>query len=62
MAEYIASIDQGTSSTRCIIFNFSGEIVSSHQLSINKYIQNPDGWNIILTKSGRALKMSSRKL
>ncbi|MCB2214038.1 glycerol kinase GlpK [bacterium] len=32
MADYIASIDQGTTSTRCILFNHNGQIVSSHQL------------------------------
>ncbi len=31
MTQYIASIDQGTTSTRCIIFDHSGSIVSSSQ-------------------------------
>jgi len=43
MAEYVASIDQGTTSTRCIIFNHSGEIVSSHQLE-HKQIYPQPGW------------------
>ena len=43
MAEFIASIDQGTSSTRCMIFNHSGEIISSHQLE-HKQIYPQPGW------------------
>jgi glycerol kinase len=31
MTQYIASIDQGTTSTRCIIFDHSGSIVASEQ-------------------------------
>jgi glycerol kinase len=31
MTQYIASIDQGTTSTRCIIFDHSGQIVASDQ-------------------------------
>jgi glycerol kinase len=31
MTQYVASIDQGTTSTRCIIFDHSGSIVASHQ-------------------------------
>ncbi len=43
MADYIASIDQGTTSTRCILFNHSGEIVSSHQLEHEQIFPKP-GW------------------
>jgi len=43
MAEYIASIDQGTTSTRCILFNHGGEIVSCHQLE-HKQIYPQPGW------------------
>ena len=43
MAEYIASIDQGTTSTRCILFNKSGEIVGCHQLEHNQIYPQP-GW------------------
>ncbi len=43
MADYIASIDQGTTSTRCILFNHSGEIVSSHQLEHEQIYPKP-GW------------------
>ena len=43
MAEYIASIDQGTTSTRCILFNHSGQIVSSHQMEHEQIYPKP-GW------------------
>jgi glycerol kinase len=32
VAQYVAAIDQGTTSTRCIIFDRRGQIVSAHQL------------------------------
>ncbi|MFC4597812.1 glycerol kinase GlpK [Cohnella hongkongensis] len=40
---YILSIDQGTTSTRALIFNHSGEIVSSAQEEIKSYYPKP-GW------------------
>ena len=43
MADYIASIDQGTTSTRCMIFDHSGEPVGSHQLE-HKQIYPQPGW------------------
>lgn len=35
--EYFLSIDQGTTSTRCILFNENGEIKLSHQVEIKQY-------------------------
>ena len=43
MGDYIASIDQGTTSTRCIIFNHKGEPVGSHQLEHEQLFPKP-GW------------------
>lgn len=40
---YIAAIDQGTTSTRCIIFNQKGEIVSSAQREHTQFYPQP-GW------------------
>lgn len=40
---YIAAIDQGTTSSRCLIFNHQGEIVSSAQLEHKQIFQKP-GW------------------
>jgi glycerol kinase len=43
MAKYIGSIDQGTTSTRFILFNFTGEIVASHQMEHKQHYPKP-GW------------------
>ena len=43
MSRYIAAIDQGTTSTRCIIFNKAGEIVSQAQREHKQLYPEP-GW------------------
>ena len=43
MAKYVAAIDQGTTSTRCMIFNHAGEPVASHQLEHEQIYPQP-GW------------------
>jgi glycerol kinase len=43
MADYLAAIDQGTTSTRCMIFNRKGEPVGSHQLEHEQIFPKP-GW------------------
>jgi glycerol kinase len=43
MSEFIASIDQGTTSTRCIIFNHQGEPIGVHQLEHKQFFPKP-GW------------------
>jgi glycerol kinase len=43
MPEYIASIDQGTTSTRCIIFNHSGKVVAVEQREHQQIYPQP-GW------------------
>ena len=50
--EYFLSIDQGTTSTRCILFNENGEINLSHQIEIKQYFPDSnsvehDGMEII---------------
>ena len=35
--KYFLSIDQGTTSTRCILFNIDGSIASSHQIELTQY-------------------------
>lgn len=40
---YVAAIDQGTTSTRCMIFNHAGEPVGSHQLEHEQIYPKP-GW------------------
>jgi glycerol kinase len=43
MNQYIAAIDQGTTSTRCILFSHDGEIVSSAQKEHEQIYSRP-GW------------------
>jgi len=43
MVKYVAAVDQGTTSTRCMIFNHSGEPVGIHQLE-HEQIYPKAGW------------------
>ncbi|MBS4727764.1 glycerol kinase GlpK [Mycobacterium sp. SM1] len=43
MAEFVASIDQGTTSTRCMIFDHSGTEVARHQLEHQQILPRA-GW------------------
>ena len=43
MTKYIASIDQGTTSTRCMIFDHQGKPVGLHQLEHEQIFPRP-GW------------------
>ncbi len=43
MTQYVASIDQGTTSTRCMIFNHAGEPVGMHQMEHEQIMPQP-GW------------------
>ncbi|MBW7885554.1 MAG: glycerol kinase GlpK [Caldilineaceae bacterium] len=43
MTRYVAAIDQGTTSTRCMLFNHRGEPVSAHQLEHRQIYPQP-GW------------------
>lgn len=43
MEKYILSLDQGTTSTRAIVFNKAGEIVHIAQKEFRQYFPNP-GW------------------
>ncbi|MGH3724508.1 MAG: glycerol kinase GlpK [Mycobacterium sp.] len=43
MADFVASIDQGTTSTRAMIFNHAGEVVGRHQLEHQQILPRA-GW------------------
>jgi len=43
MAKYVAAIDQGTTSTRCMLFTHDGQVVSVHQLEHEQIYPKP-GW------------------
>lgn len=38
---YVASIDQGTSSSRCIVFHRDGSVVSEHQMEHEQFYPRP---------------------
>ena len=43
MADFVAAIDQGTTSTRCMIFNPAGEEIGKHQLE-HQQLMPRAGW------------------
>ena len=43
MKKFIVSIDQGTTSSRVILFNLTGQIIYSSQFEFNQYFPK-DGW------------------
>ena len=43
MAKYVVALDQGTTSTRCMVFNMQGEAVASHQREHQQICPHP-GW------------------
>ncbi len=43
MAKYVAAIDQGTTSTRCMIFDHAGKVISADQREHKQIFPNP-GW------------------
>ena len=53
MGKYILSLDQGTSSSRAIVFDHQGQICSMAQREFTQYFPNPVGWSITLMKYGR---------
>lgn len=52
MEKYILSIDQGTTSSRAILFNKEGEIVETGQRSLNNIFLSRAGWSMMPMKSG----------
>lgn len=43
MTKFVAAIDQGTTSTRCMIFDFYGNVISNHQKEHQQFFPQP-GW------------------
>lgn len=43
MQGYLLAIDEGTMSTCAVVFDLSGNVQSSHQISLNQYFSN-DAW------------------
>lgn len=44
LARFIAAIDQGTTSTRCMLFNHLGHAQTSHQVEFSHVAGLPNGW------------------
>ena len=43
MSQYVLAIDQGTTSTRCLVFDHGGRVISTDQREHQQYLPNP-GW------------------
>ena len=56
MAKFIISIDQGTTSSRAILFNLKGKPVYSSQKEFTQYFPKVVGLNTIQKKFGTQLK------
>lgn len=50
--KYILSIDQGTTSSRAMVFDKNANIKGFAQKNLLKFIHNQVGWNMILQKYG----------
>ncbi len=60
METYILSIDQGTTSSRAILFNKEGKIVHSAQKDSHSISLSRAGWSTMRTKSGDRCSPLSR--
>ena len=43
MSKYVIALDQGTTSSRCILFDHKGSICSVAQKEFHRYFRSPDG-------------------
>ena len=52
MPKYIISLDQGTTSSRAIVFDHEGSVINVAQKDFPQYFPNQAGWNTTRTKFG----------
>ena len=52
MKKYVLALDQGTTSSRCILFDKQGNICSMAQKEFEQIYPHADGWSMTLWKSG----------
>ena len=52
MNKYVGAIDQGTTSTRFIVFDRTGATIASAQMDTGRSSRSPAGWSTIRPKSG----------
>ena len=55
MKEKIISIDQGTSSTRSVLYDKKGQYIDSVQQEFDQLFPVKDGWSTIQIKFGKQL-------
>lgn len=54
MADFVGAVDQGTTSTRFMIFDHAGNEVAKHQLEHSQILPAPDGSSTTPSRSGNA--------
>jgi len=54
MPKYLIAIDQGTTSSRAIIFDKQGGVIQMAQKEFTQIFRSPAGWNTTRWKSGQA--------
>ena len=54
MADYVAALDQGTTSTRCMLFDHGGNVVSVEQLEHEQIYPKAAGLSTMPTRFGSA--------
>ncbi|MFQ9108663.1 MAG: FGGY family carbohydrate kinase [Coprococcus sp.] len=47
MEKYMIALDQGTTSSRCILFDHGGRIAGVAQKEFSQIFPNQDGWSMI---------------
>ncbi len=52
MKKYVLALDQGTTSSRCILFDKQGNICGMAQKEFEQIYLMRDGWSMTLWKSG----------
>ena len=66
MAKYVGAVDQGTTSTRFMIFDHNGSVISQHQLEHEQIFPQAgwvehdaeEIWKVSLAVAGRAIETS----
>ena len=58
MTKYVGAVDQGTTSTRFMIFDHAGKVVGVDQKEHEQIYPSPVGWNTTRWKSGSARRKS----
>ena len=52
MPDFIGAVDQGTTSTRFIVFDHDGTPTRRHQLEHEQILPAPGGWSTTRSRSG----------